>query len=82
MQESRPLLFAPGTTERCNFDKEASQTRDYWVAKNATLRAARPDPSLRKERLLDCITTLAGSQRVDWLRQNRPRLTERSQRQC
>jgi hypothetical protein len=36
------------------FDKEASQTRDYWVAKNATLpraslaqgrqlRAARPD---------------------------------------
>jgi hypothetical protein len=31
---------------------EASQTRDYWVAKHATLRAARPDPSLRKERLL------------------------------
>jgi len=42
------------------FDKEASQTRDYCVAKIATLRqaqgrlhrAARPDPSLRKERLL------------------------------
>ena len=33
------------------FDKEASQTRDYWVAKNATLRAARPDSSLRKGRL-------------------------------
>src|SRR5438067_1399956 len=32
--------------------KEVSQTRDYCVAKNATLRAARPDPSLRKERLL------------------------------
>ena len=43
--------------------KEASQTRNYWVAKNATPRraslaqgglpcAARPDPSLRKERLL------------------------------
>src|SRR5580704_2513568 len=32
-------------------DKEASQTRDYWVAKNATLRAARPDSSPRKERL-------------------------------
>src|SRR5437660_2434511 len=31
---------------------EVSQTRDYCVAKNATLRAARPDPSLRKERLL------------------------------
>jgi len=25
-------------------DKEASQVRDYWVAKDATLRAARPDP--------------------------------------
>jgi hypothetical protein len=34
------------------FGKEASQTRDYCVAKNATLRAARPDSSLRKERLL------------------------------
>jgi hypothetical protein len=33
------------------FDKEASQTRGYCVAKSATLRAARPDPSLRKERL-------------------------------
>ena len=29
-------------------DKEASQTRDCCVAKNATLRAARPDPSQRK----------------------------------
>jgi hypothetical protein len=34
------------------FDKEASQTRDYSVAQSATVRAARPDPSLRKERLL------------------------------
>jgi hypothetical protein len=25
------------------FDKEASQTRDYCVAKSATRRAARPD---------------------------------------
>ena len=33
-------------------DRDASQTRDYCVAKNATHRAARPDPSLRKERLL------------------------------
>jgi hypothetical protein len=31
--------------------KEASQTRDYCVAKNATRRAARRDPSLRQERL-------------------------------
>jgi len=34
------------------FEKEASQTRDFCVAKDATLRAARPDPSLRKNRLL------------------------------
>jgi hypothetical protein len=34
------------------FGKEASQTRDYCVANNATHRAARPDPSLRKELLL------------------------------
>jgi len=27
---------------------EASQTRGIYVAQNATLRAARPDPSLRK----------------------------------
>ena len=33
-------------------DRDASQTRDYCVAKNATHRAARLDPSLRKERLL------------------------------
>ncbi|MFZ0436749.1 MAG: hypothetical protein WAL76_01415, partial [Candidatus Sulfotelmatobacter sp.] len=38
-------------------DKEASQTRDLCVApllnkSIATYRAARPDPSLRKERLL------------------------------
>jgi hypothetical protein len=31
-------------------DREASQTRDYCVAKNATHRAARPDPSRRKKR--------------------------------
>jgi hypothetical protein len=37
---------------RVQFGKEASNTRDYCVARNATLRAARPDPSLRKERLL------------------------------
>ena len=30
---------------------EASRTRDYCVAKYATLRAARSDPSLRNERL-------------------------------
>ena len=34
------------------FDKDASQARDYCAAKDATHRAARPDPSLRKVRLL------------------------------
>jgi hypothetical protein len=32
--------------------KDASQTRHYCVAKDATLGAARPDSSLRKKRLL------------------------------
>src|SRR2546430_6656235 len=31
---------------------QASHSCDYCVARTATLRAARPDPSLRKERLL------------------------------
>jgi hypothetical protein len=33
------------------FGKEASQTRDDCIAKNAVLRAARPDSSRHKERL-------------------------------
>jgi hypothetical protein len=53
---SRPF----GKDRVVQFDEEASQTRDYCVAKNATVRAARPDSlgklgtgsSLRKERLL------------------------------
>ena len=32
--------------------EDASRTHDYSVAKNATVRAARPDPSLRKSGLL------------------------------
>ncbi len=62
------------------FGKEASQAHDYCVARNATLRVARPDPSLRKERLLrmtielhhylypsrvgDCRRTVASVQRL------------------
>jgi len=62
------------------FGKEASEAHDYCVARNATLRAARPDPSLRKERLLrmtikldhylfpsrvgDCRRTVASVQRL------------------
>jgi len=42
----------PAKVAVAEFDKEAGQTRDYCVAKNATLRAARSDPSLRKRRLL------------------------------
>src|SRR6202050_5085843 len=44
--------------------REASQTRDYCVAKNATRRAARPDPSLRKERLFRMTIKLHHYQRV------------------
>ena len=40
-------------------DKEAGQTRDYCVAKNATQRAARPDSSPRKERLLGMTNDLS-----------------------
>ncbi|MGA8491526.1 MAG: AMP-binding protein [Terriglobales bacterium] len=39
------------------FDKEASQTRDYCLAKNAMLREARPDSSRRKERLFGMTPT-------------------------
>jgi hypothetical protein len=35
-----------------SLNKEASQTRDYCVANNATQRAARPDPSLRQKTLV------------------------------
>jgi hypothetical protein len=38
--------------------REANQTRDYCVAKNATHRAARADPSLRKERLVGMTSQL------------------------
>jgi hypothetical protein len=41
--DSRPVLV--------QFGKEASRTRDYCLAKNATLRDARPDSSRRKKRL-------------------------------
>jgi len=34
-----------------NPGKEASRTRDLCVAKNATQRSGRPDPSLGKKRL-------------------------------
>ena len=44
------------------FDREASQTRDYCFAKDATHRAARPDPSLRKERLLGTTIKLSRCQ--------------------
>src|SRR5580698_8601458 len=46
------------------FDREASQTRDCCVAKSATLRAARPDSSRRKERLFG-MTIKLHQQRVE-----------------
>jgi len=42
------------------FGKEASQARDYGIAKNATLRAARPDPfGFAQGRLFAAQRTLA-----------------------
>jgi hypothetical protein len=49
------------------FDKEASQTRDYRGAKNAPHRAARPDSSLRKGRLLGMTIKLSHYQSSDAL---------------
>jgi hypothetical protein len=46
------------------FDREASQTRDYCVAKKATHRAARPDPSLRNERLFRMTIKLHHYQKI------------------
>jgi hypothetical protein len=48
------------------FTKEASQTLDYCVAKGATHRAARPDPSLRKERLLRMTSKLHHYHSLVW----------------
>jgi len=43
------------------FNKEASQARDYSVAQSATVRAARPDPlRLRSGQALAAQRTLAG----------------------
>jgi len=65
-------LRALGAVPR--IDTEASQTRDYCVAKNATLRAARPDPSLRKERLLGMTIALSAT--------GGQACPERSRREC
>jgi len=50
--------------------EEASQTRDYCVAKSATHRAARPDPSLRKKRLLG-MTQKSIQPAIIWRRSSR-----------
>jgi len=47
-------------------DMEASQTREYCVAKNATLRAARPDSSRRKERLFGMTIHLSAGASDQW----------------
>ncbi|MGB9492969.1 MAG: hypothetical protein WCA92_21085 [Terriglobales bacterium] len=46
-----------------NLKKEASLTRDYGSQTTATLRAACPDPSLRKDRLLGMTIKLKHYQR-------------------
>jgi hypothetical protein len=55
------------------FDKEASRTRDYCVAKDATQRAARPDPSPRKERLLRMTIELHHYQRLPVIDGRKPK---------
>src|SRR5580700_10081159 len=55
-----------GVMVQCD-DKDASQTRDSCVAKTATLRAARPDPSLREERLFRMTMKLQHYQDTAWL---------------
>jgi hypothetical protein len=55
-----------GVMVQCD-DKDASQTRDSCVAKTATLRAARPDPSLREERLFRMTMKLHHYQDTAWL---------------
>jgi hypothetical protein len=47
-----------------HFDTEASQTRGYCVTKYATHRAAHPDPSLRKQRLLGMTIKLSHYQSI------------------
>src|ERR1700678_2692244 len=68
---STPKAFAEWDRRmerQAEINMEASQTRDYCVAKNATRRAARPDPSLRKKRALGMtsttLTTTASSDRM------------------
>ena len=52
--------------------KEASQARDYWVAKNATLRASRPHSSLRKELLLGMTIKLHSYHRSESVDKHQP----------
>jgi hypothetical protein len=47
-----PVLASPPlATVVAQFEMDVSRTRDCCVAKNATLRAARLDPSRREKRL-------------------------------
>jgi nicotinamidase/pyrazinamidase len=52
------------TSLACEFNKEASPTRDDRDANNASQGAARPGPSLRKERLLGRIARLHNAIRL------------------
>jgi hypothetical protein len=47
--KTEPFIMLLGEKGSQGRDKEASQTRDYRVAKNGTHRAARPNPSQHKE---------------------------------
>jgi hypothetical protein len=58
LAETRRNFKRPVATVAVQFDKEASQACDYCAA-TAALRAARPDPSLRKRGLLRMTTQTA-----------------------
>lgn len=59
--ESHPFAKGSKGWGTRQFYKDASQTRDYCIAKNAMHRAARPDPSFRKERSLRMTSNYARS---------------------
>jgi hypothetical protein len=76
MNASRARASRPARAseiEKLGSDNEASRSRDYCVAKYATHRAARPDPSLRKERLLGMTIRLSHDQKLRGLGERRNR---------
>ena len=57
--KQRRHLCGEGSSRWLSLIGQASQAREYCAAKYATLRAARTDPSLRRERLLGITSKLS-----------------------